>query len=133
MLLPRKMLSQVGVEGEKEQDGSVGQDRVLIHPTVGRSHDTGTPVKGFETPTSCEEEVIFSQGTWVLGTSFDFEQVFDISWLPLLQIDRNACRGLCCVLHLQRYGPKLAEKLNSTVGAKYACILGSPKPTGTEL
>lgn len=30
-----------GSGGEKEQDGSVGQDRALVHPTVGRSHDTG--------------------------------------------------------------------------------------------
>lgn len=77
--------------------------------------------------------MVLSQGTWVLGTCFDFEQVFDISWLLFLQIDRNACRGLCCVLHLQGYGPKLAEKLSSTVGAKCGCILDSPKPIGTEL
>lgn len=55
MLLPRKMLSQVGVEGRKSRMGGVGQDCVLVLPTVGRSRDTGTPVEEFETHTSCEE------------------------------------------------------------------------------
>lgn len=35
--------------------GGVGQDRVLVLPTVGRARDTGTPVEGFEAHTSCEE------------------------------------------------------------------------------
>lgn len=35
--------------------GGVGQDCVLVLPTVGRSRDMGTPVEGFETHTSCEE------------------------------------------------------------------------------